>query len=178
MKLVEQGNIGSQQFLDLLPQSYPAIDQPDVESAPEGQPPKDESAPVVAPNTVKQPELNADARSPAPEAFPDINSLQDVAVPETSPEAPTVSSSTSGETPVTNPGDSTYGPIRRRVTQKDGPMSFWRPAAMRQDDFVEIMKEIVPPLVEKSIETSESDTSDQEMHDAEAGEPAPARPRT
>ena len=83
-----------------------------------------------------------------------------------------------GETPVTNPGDSTYGPIRRRVTQKDGPMSFWRPAAMRQDDFVEIMKEIVPPLVEKSIETSESDTSDQEMHDAEAGEPAPARPRT
>ena len=49
---------------------------------------------------------------------------------------------------------------------------------MHQDDFVEIMKEIVPPLVEKSIETSESDTSDQEMHDAEAGETAPARPRT
>ena len=46
----------------------------------------------------------------------------------------------------------------------------------------QIMKEIVPPLIEKAKESSESDVSrkralEQELHDAEAGEPAPARPR-
>ena len=51
------------------------------------------------------------------------------------------------------------GSVRRRVTGKDGPSSYWRPAAMRQDDFVEIMKEIVSPLVEQAMESSESDMS-------------------
>ena len=39
---------------------------------------------------------------------------------------------------------SSYGPIRRRIEGKDGPMALWRPPALKQTDFVDIMKEIVP----------------------------------
>lgn len=107
--LIEQGSIRSQQFLDLLPQSYPSMDQPDVESVPEGHVPKDESAPVAAPNTADQPEPNVEARATASEAMPDNNPPRNAAMPQTGPDAPESSSSASGEIPLTNPGDNTYG---------------------------------------------------------------------
>jgi hypothetical protein len=33
------------------------------------------------------------------------------------------------------------------VSGKDGPQSIWRPAALRQDDFIDLMKEVVPKLI-------------------------------
>ena len=40
---------------------------------------------------------------------------------------------------------SSYGPVRRmRVPSKGGPLTMFRPAAMRHDDFVEVMREVVP----------------------------------
>ena len=111
-----------------------------------------ESAPVRAPesrsnSTVTAPEasdLRPAGSAPQPE-------LPESEMPQTgSSEAPP-----EPKDPIeSNTGDSSYGPIRRRVTGKDGPLSLWRPAAMRQDDFVEIMKELVPPLIEQAMDAS------------------------
>ena len=178
--LIEQGNIRSQQFLDLLPQSYPPEESPQPD-----QPPTvvdddmKESAPVRAPesrsnSTVTAPEasdLRPAGSAPQPE-------LPESEMPQTgSSEAPP-----EPKDPIeSNTGDSSYGPIRRRVTGKDGPLSLWRPAAMRQDDFVEIMKELVPPLIEQAMDASGESSGVKrpvdEVESARAGEPAPARPR-
>ena len=52
---------------------------------------------------------------------------------------------------------------------------------MKQDDFVEVMKELVPPLVEQAMESADAPTGVKRPLDdveaAQAGEPAPARPR-
>ena len=51
---------------------------------------------------------------------------------------------------------------------------------MKQDDFVEVMKELVPPLVEQAMESADVPTGVKRPLDdveaAQAGEPAPARP--
>ena len=36
---------------------------------------------------------------------------------------------------------SSYGPVRRKITGKDGTLALIRPPAMKQDDFVEVMKD-------------------------------------
>lgn len=76
-----------------------------------------------------------------------------------------------------------YGPIRRRITGKDGPFSPYRPAVMKQDDFVEVMKEIVPELIEQTLSSSSSagpslKRDQPETTPAEASEPAASRART
>ena len=58
-----------------------------------------------------------------------------------------------------SPDGSTYGPIRRRVSGKNGPDSLWRPAALQQDDFVEIMREVVPELIQNMTDTADSQSS-------------------
>eukprot|EP00435_Cladocopium_sp_Y103_P003701 s6229_g1.t1 len=178
--LIEQGNIRSQQFLDLVSQSYPTMEDPSSVSEEQPEVGDSESAPVVAPTAATSEDAPASAHAPMSESgdHPSQPIFDD------SPAVPTPAEESVPHVP-SNGGDnssSSYGPIRRRVTGKDGPMSYWRPAAMKQDDFVEIMKEIVPPLVEKAVEASDSAESrkrshEQELHDAEAGEPAPARPR-
>eukprot|EP00435_Cladocopium_sp_Y103_P064571 s214_g26.t1 len=83
------------------------------------------------------------------------------------------------------PSSVSYGPIRRRVHGKDGPMSLYRPPAMQQDDFVEVMKEVVPQLIEQTIAAQESSQSSQKRSSAdversadESSEPAALRVRT
>eukprot|EP00435_Cladocopium_sp_Y103_P023253 s2636_g5.t1 len=83
---------------------------------------------------------------------------------------------------------SSYGPIRRRITGKDGPLALHRPPAMKQDDFVEIMKDIVPSLIEQAIMSDASQSSSQATsskrphgdveHTASDAEPASSRART
>eukprot|EP00435_Cladocopium_sp_Y103_P032199 s207_g8.t1 len=73
---------------------------------------------------------------------------------------------------------------RRRVTGKDGPMSFYRPPAMRQDDFVEVMKEVVPQLLDQvlspdadSVVSHKRPADDVERTPSESVEPASSRAR-
>ena len=78
---------------------------------------------------------------------------------------------------------STYGPVRRRIHNKNGPMSLYRPAPMQQEEFVEIMREVVPHMIEGLThgvkrdreETSESPVVDLDL---ESSEPAASRART
>ncbi|CAK9010335.1 unnamed protein product [Durusdinium trenchii] len=175
--MIDQGNIRSQQFLDLVAQSYPPeageTPMPETDS---GQP---ESDPVRAPDAVEDP-----GQSVLMELGTRVPHESEVSNQKDNPE--------SSENPedlvkdkkesLPSPHDSQYGPIRRRITGKDGPFSLWRPAPIQQDEFVEIMKELVSPLVEQAIESTspaheEHKRARSEMDSAEAGEPAPSRPR-
>jgi hypothetical protein len=75
---------------------------------------------------------------------------------------------------------SQYGPIRRRVTGKSGDATMYRPPAMRQEDFAEIMREVVPHLLQENFESPH--TGQKRSHDDEGNEevvePAASRPRT
>ena len=69
---------------------------------------------------------------------------------------------------------STYGPVRpitRRVAGKDGPLSLYRPPAMKHDDFVDAMKEVIPELVEQAImsESARSSGIKRPLADVEHG---------
>eukprot|EP00435_Cladocopium_sp_Y103_P073746 s182_g45.t1 len=167
--MIEKGNIRSQQFLDLLPQSYPTMspDQP--------VPPSDSIPPDAEMDSVRAPDAG-DGSAPPPMQSAEVEpTVFDDLPPEPVPDASTPAPSL----PEGSVDKSSYGPIRRRVTGKDGPLAIWRPAAMRQDDFVEVMKEVVPTLVEHAMEESSSASKrpHDEVENAEAGEPAPSRPR-
>eukprot|EP00435_Cladocopium_sp_Y103_P043648 s1565_g12.t1 len=46
-----------------------------------------------------------------------------------------------------------YGPIRRRVTGKNAEVALYRPPAMQEDDFAEMMRELVPRLIENATQS-------------------------
>ena len=76
--------------------------------------------------------------------------------------------------------DSTYGPLRR-VRSKAGPPALYRPPAMKEEDFAEVMREIVPKLLEHAVEAESQDESmhaKRQLEDADvSGQPASQKPR-
>ena len=147
--MIEGGTFRSHQFVDLVPGHYPTMEEP---------------PPVV--NNQSEPQVSNDPagalnvpESPAPIA-------PDVPVPvDKSPESEVSpgdesqlkeSSSPHHESSNAQSASSTYGPLRR-VRSKNGPPSLYRPPAMQADDFAEMMKEIVPQLVEEA--TKDTDAS-------------------
>ena len=66
---------------------------------------------------------------------------------------------------------STYGPIRRRVTGKDGPESLFRPPAMLQDDVIDIIRETVPQMIDDLHQGTK-----REHAEIDASESRPATP--
>ena len=188
--LVEQGNLQSRNYIDLVPESYPPMQSdPHVSDLQMGQ---DMQTPS---ETVDQfaslPNAPAESEPPLltplnpPPVEPAVEQSDNVPAP--APEVASAPSSSSAAPSGDNGVDSNYGPIRRRVTGKDGPMSFYRPPAMRQDDFVEVMKEVVPQLIQQTL-MSDSDNVEQstslkrpaddvERSAAEDVEPASSRAR-
>ena len=164
--MIESGNMRSKQYLDLLPQSYPPQEGP--VGAPSD---RDEE-----PNSVEAPE-RVSSSSAAPHASsavpPDVSSLGDASAESTNADArmmatdgPSSSEHVEREEHVSS-GSSSYGPMRipRRVTGKDGPMAYWRPPAMKEEDFLEVMKEVVPNLVDQALQSGEARSSDKRSHD-------------
>eukprot|EP00435_Cladocopium_sp_Y103_P016341 s443_g4.t1 len=48
--------------------------------------------------------------------------------------------------------DSSYGPMRRvRMPSKSGPLALHRPLPMKHDDFVEVMREALPHIMDQAI---------------------------
>lgn len=143
----ETGQIASRQYVDLVSGDYP----------------------TVAAESAEQPQMLSGEPEPAP--FPVASDHPRVAEPltpapaeETVPPAPVVdsvfddevieeSSSAVDKSPAES---STYGPVRRRVTGKNGPQAFFRPSPMRPDDFSEMMEEIMPRLMEQVLQDSAS----------------------
>ena len=153
--LIEGGAFKSQQFVDLTSSHYPTqgshlapacVDPSEIDSALATKPAgSDQEMPTPVP---EMPEVPPSEATPPPQ-MPGLSSTELVepppfcSVPQTSePVSPL-------ETPTEAPpvSQSSYGPVRRRILSKDGPAALWRPPAMQQEDFAEIMKEIVPQLI-------------------------------
>eukprot|EP00435_Cladocopium_sp_Y103_P044898 s702_g12.t1 len=154
--MIEGGTFRSHQFIDLVPGHYPTmaegnqVAEPNVSSdnsATERDevqaPPKAEvaeSPPLAEGNT----ELSPTIEEPIENKSSTIN--------EESTEGPT-------EAVPASSSSSSYGPMRRRVNGKGGPMSLYRPAEMRDQDFTDMMREVVHRLIEQA-----TSAADQSMH--------------
>ena len=69
--------------------------------------------------------------------------------------------------------------FRRKVLGKSDAAAIWRPPALRQEDFVSIMREVVPRLIEELPRDEPMSTSQKRTLEAESSElePAASRPR-
>ena len=152
--LIERGMLDSRQYIDLVPEEYPSASG----DAPEPLPP--------AENSQAARELQDSQNQPAPEGiFSEVESPPSAPVGDTEmPEAPADESVR--VVPPTGPeseshaapgdGTNTYGPLRRKVLGKSGPQALYRPAKLKEDDFAEIMREIVPDLIEQTLASESS----------------------
>lgn len=82
--------------------------------------------------------MNLSPGTPLPEEM-NPNAVHSGSAADTTGEPSNASPSTEEE--------SSYGPVRRRVHGKSVAASFYRPGRMVQEDFAEMMQEIVPQLV-------------------------------
>ena len=172
--MITKGNLQRKQFVDLVAESYPPgviSSEPCSQEVPDK--PVENEPPVAAP--VRQPDTEGITQSEEPPPFESpTEPLEGQGRVES-----TASSSSSTENPPSQTGEgsasgSSYGPIRRRVTGKDGPMTLWRPQAMQQDDLVSMLKEVAPRLVDEAFPDPPAEMSDsvkrQRSEEPELGE--------
>ena len=185
--LIEGGAFKSNQYIDLIHQSYPSIETPPI---PPGLRPT--YGPHQAPTSqVREPEVDS---LPVPSSVPSeveprpaepMPSVQSSApsgesiVPTEAEAAPEPSSVRSSEPYASSSHASpseTYGPVRRKIIGKNGPEALWRPPAMRQEDFVSIMKEVVPTLIEEFTSSDSSASQGSKRALESNSEPDPSQP--
>ena len=157
--MLEGGIFRSSQYIDLIPGLYPPMapgpqdrSTPDVspEASPPSEKPETSSAdvPMEPSAETNSGQIDQPDKSPTPTV---VESSPDQVMPEP------VVAPTPG--PMVESSDaSTYGPMRR-VPSKNGPASLYRPPAMREQDFVDMMREVVPRLIEQATQPAESSTS-------------------
>ena len=127
--------------------------------------------------------------APAPPPMePVIPKPEAEAVPEPEVSRPDVdtasapsSSSTGHEQPAPLPGDTSEsnGPVcRSRILAKSGPLTMFRPAAMKHDDFVEVIREVVPQLIDQTMTSETASGSERKREASESAEaPTPKLPK-
>lgn len=146
---IEKGAIHSKQYIDLVPEAYPGQSEEvsqQVSNA-EAQP----AAPLM-PQSLADRMGNDDQPLPIEKSEEPKN-----AVIDKSPLEETMSPSVgSGANPKEQ--GSSYGPVRRRIGEKAGPMTLYRPARASADDFADMMKEIVPQLLQEAISSEQAET--------------------
>ena len=133
--LIDQGSLSSKQFVDLVPESYPteAAENPE------------EANRAIEPVAEPSPNLNqqrSDGSNPGVETEPVAPAM-----------APGESTDSQHDIPMEHEDnqEGSYGPVRRRVAGKHGPMTLYRPGRLSQDDFSDMMQEIVPKLVDQML---------------------------
>ena len=182
--LIEGGTFKGKQYVDSVPGQYPPTVAASAQTAtPLAQlPVPADSEYVQGPAAPEVPEPSV----PAPSVLegksgdvPDqINREEHPTIDSQVPEVPGVSN-----TP-TEPEQSSswYGPIRRRVHGKSDENALYRPPAMREDDFIEIMREVVPQLVDLAMKQVQSEASDRApamkraLEDPETPDPHRSKP--
>lgn len=150
--MIEGGTFRSQQFIDLVPAHYPTMAEPDAAT-----PSTVETDPGVVGSSEASSASEQIDKSPM-----ESGQLTDPLgqTPEEqvmSDDKPSEDSQLTGSRSEAA-SSSTYGPLRR-VHQKNGPPALYRPPAMHADDFAEMMREVVPQLVEEAAQSI-----DQSMH--------------
>ena len=140
--LIEGGAFKSSQYVDLVSQAYPPQAEPgEIPSRAESdtdmiqeQPVSGQSSNSVAPAEPSSADISVDPLPVDSHASEEVDkSPMDDDIPKDG---------------VSGDSDSTYGPIRRRVKGKDGPNALFRPPSMRQEDFVEVMREVIPQMID------------------------------
>ena len=157
--LMEGGTFRSSQYVDLLHQSYPPTD--DVVMCPEGLEVSAEALGRAVPSPVDAPkpdepdvsmpdESNKDAVESAASvpsnAQNDTSQASDTQVPAID-KSPAESIPNTSGVDNASASESTYGPMRR-IAAKSGPSALYRPMPMQHDDFVEVMQEVLPQMLE------------------------------
>ena len=182
--MIEGGTFRSSQYVDLISQAYPPQEQdvvPPVQPAVSTMPDPPSVRPEIAP-APEPPSRAAETVDKSPlsseELSPKVNA-ESGDVPEASGSS---SSSASGSSAVLpQPADeSAYGPVRRsRILAKSGPLTMFRPAAMKHDDFVEVMNEVVPQLIEQTVMADDTTGSERKREAAETSDAPSAKvPKT
>ena len=154
--LIEGGTFRSAQYVDLTSQDYPSSPEdtlPPDRSTPS---PEEPSGAQTAAQQLQQLPVMQQPQSlsivpTATAPIPVDNDTGDH-IKDRTDHQPYSLSSSSNPSAISNLSTSlpeTYGPVRRRVPTKNGPDALFRPPAMRQDDFVDIMREVVPQLIEQ-----------------------------
>ena len=72
--------------------------------------------------------------------------------------------------PVSEDTSESYGPVRRSlvlVLAKSGPLTMFRPAAMKHDDLVEVMREVVPQLIDQTMTSETASGSESKLEASE-----------
>lgn len=144
----ETGQITSKQYVDLVPLDYPT-EAPESPSATSPSPPpaEGEAAKSLGDRLAVESDM-PEAPSQARPQYPNPTSVFD-------DELPTSASSTIDKSPAES---SSYGPVRRRVSGKNGPQAYYRPGPMRNEDFAEMMDEIMPQIMERVIQDDSTAT--------------------
>eukprot|EP00435_Cladocopium_sp_Y103_P032019 s3508_g8.t1 len=177
--MIESGTFRSSQYLDLISQAYPPQEDEIVaqrDLLQQSQPPTEPASVPAA-----RPDAQQKKRQFVPMPAVSHSANTDAALPETiesdSPDRPSSShaapSDEANQEPEINkePAEtaSGYGPMRRiRLPSKSGPLTMFRPAAMRHDDFVEVMREVVPQLIDDAIHDDDASMSAASKRPAEA----------
>eukprot|EP00435_Cladocopium_sp_Y103_P038006 s382_g10.t1 len=188
--MIQNGTFRSAQYVDLLSQSYPPQEEA-VVSGPSGS--HEERTAVgaqVSSPTAQNAQSEQQAESPVDVDMPkEVDKIFDdepsevvdksaaPASSQSSVAAPSGDSSLVGNAEAS----SSYGPVRRtRVPSKSGPLTMLRPAAMKHEDFVEVMREVVPKLIEGVVQQGEStsDVSHKRSADSSAEVPEPKAAKT
>ena len=142
--LIEGGTFQSKQYVDLIHQDYPSM-SPEVHARPcvseDVQSPPEHPRVSTEGHHSESPVVPASEPSATP--APGLASMDSATSHPYASEKGEVSGSTSTDEP--------YGPVRRKILQKSGPGALWRPPALRQEDFVSIMKEVTPRLIQEIV---------------------------
>ena len=145
--MIEGGTFKGRQYVDLVPGRYPTQEQV---ADPSGVISDVDNSPVPF-SSSEAPAMNPSAPAQgASDPTPDTSGNQDTVMVPESPdsEQPSVPSA-----PNAAPQESSsYGPVRRRVTGKSGDPALFRPPAMKESDFLEMMQEVVPRLIDKATQ--------------------------
>ena len=173
--MIEHGTFRSHQYVDLTSQAYPKQERDVVEVGGHEEKPVSSQTQTAAANSV--PASGSQQESPGDQAMSSVpiesTGMSKVEVPE----AASASKPESDESAETIDKSSDYGPVRgqrSRVPSKSGPLTLFRPGAMKQEDFVEVMQEVVPQLIEQTIQSSTHKRSASET----AEQPDAKLPRT
>ena len=180
--MIEGGTFRSSQYVDLISQSYPPQEQEVVsdvgkeerQSSPEK---PERSSPMPA---VVEPV--------PPPVEPATSKLEAEIVPEPEVSSPEVDAGSAPASSSTGPDQSTqmhdgtsesYGPARRsRILAKNSPLTMFRPAAMKHDDFVEVIREVVPQLIDQTMTLETASGSERKREVSESVEaPTPKLPK-
>ena len=187
--MIEHGTFRSAQYVDLTSQAYPAVevnamhqalrpdtslsmltdavaapgDRPEgpssvIESSEVEQQPMDSNVPETPPN-VEPPSSHGDV--------PQVESIFDCPpddMPQSAPASsvrPASSGPASSSRPDANNGTPPYGPIRRKVPSKAGPLTLHRPACRAHDNFVEVMQDVIPQMVQEAVSSMKREAGEE-----------------